>query len=517
VVEVVREVIKNDRSLDVYNINQTLDELRARLDELKETNNRFGTQLTDIPRPVALFETSLASAISSSASTMTLVSATDKDGNTLASSTYAFIIDEGTASEEFVIAGCTGTACTGMIRGVSVLTGTTTVAALAKAHRRGASVKITDAPLLLNLFRMINGIGRFPNTLTYLSSAAACSDNDDICDKSYIDTVAVAGAPDANATTKGIVEIASGLETASSTAAGAGSTTADLVPPTSVHSANPKTSGYWVPVTRNDGKLDPNFIATNTDPVNWGTEQSFLKPVGVGVASTSAGVELYVQGRATIGATTTTQALKSTSTAMSIGGPNYEFPSAVCASGETWVQKGSGKIKCESNLGAAVSLIPFPMTNATNTTTVGLNTNTQMNTGAFVLNKSITVNKLSVQVENVGTSGTFKACVYSESGAAKEIDVTSGTVSAAGVETISVSAVTLDAGVHYFGFVPVSTTNITVMGWENNSAVPLMHNVASEPDYAGDVTVTAGTCATTITTSSLGSSSRLVPVSRLDN
>ena len=56
------------------------------------------------PEVRALFETTLASAISSSATSFTLTSATDIDGTALASSTYAFIIDEGTSVEEFVLA-----------------------------------------------------------------------------------------------------------------------------------------------------------------------------------------------------------------------------------------------------------------------------------------------------------------------------------------------------------------------------------------------------------------------------
>lgn len=110
-----------------------------------------------LPGAVAFFETSLASSISSSATSMTLVSAADAAGTALASSTYAFVIDEGTASEEMVIADCTGTACTNMQRGLSVVTGTTTVAALQKSHRRGASVKITDGPVLLIINRIFRG------------------------------------------------------------------------------------------------------------------------------------------------------------------------------------------------------------------------------------------------------------------------------------------------------------------------------------------------------------------------
>src|SRR3989304_2253709 len=64
-----------------------------------------------IPSVVAVFETSLASSLSAAGTSMTLVSGTTKDGTTLSGS-YGFVIDEGTASEEFVTATCTNTSCT---------------------------------------------------------------------------------------------------------------------------------------------------------------------------------------------------------------------------------------------------------------------------------------------------------------------------------------------------------------------------------------------------------------------
>ncbi len=121
--------------------------------------------------PLALFETSLASQISSSATTMTLVSGTTRDGTTL-NGTYSFTISEGNADQEFVRADCVNTACTGLERGISTVTGTSTVSILQFTHRRGTSVKITDAPILLNIGRMLNGIGKFPNIISYLPTTS---------------------------------------------------------------------------------------------------------------------------------------------------------------------------------------------------------------------------------------------------------------------------------------------------------------------------------------------------------
>lgn len=149
--------------------------------------NHNQAQASIIPTPIAQFQTSLASSISANDTTMFLAAATDKEGNALASSTYGFIIDEGTGSDEFVLANCTGTSCTGMTRGISVISGTSSITSLKKAHRRGASVKITDTPLLLILARQANGQDTYPNKLTYQSNPSLTSALD-LANRGYVDT-----------------------------------------------------------------------------------------------------------------------------------------------------------------------------------------------------------------------------------------------------------------------------------------------------------------------------------------
>lgn len=164
-----------------------------------------------IPTPIALYEDSLASAINSTATSFSLVRGTDIVGTSLAASTYGFIIDEGSATQEFVIADCTGTACTNAIRGVSPITGLTTVVSLEKSHRRGATVKMTDAPILLILKRLLNGDETLPNILSYVSHPTFSS-NTQIVDKQYVDESTSAGCGNADTTSKGCVEIATQAE-----------------------------------------------------------------------------------------------------------------------------------------------------------------------------------------------------------------------------------------------------------------------------------------------------------------
>lgn len=211
-----------------------------------------------IPNVVASFETSLAAKISSSATTMSLVSGTTDDGTTL-SGLYGFVIDEGGSNQEFVLATCANTTCTGMTRGISTITGTSSVTALQKEHRRGASVKITDHPVLATLIRLLNGQGTLPAKLTYSNNLNI--ENSDasstIPTKYYVDNVATSGAANATETVKGIIELATGAEAAAGTSAGA--TGARLALPASL-ATNTPSANVSIPVTEADGNLNANFI-----------------------------------------------------------------------------------------------------------------------------------------------------------------------------------------------------------------------------------------------------------------
>lgn len=223
---------------------------------VQEVNLGASTQSSEVR---ALFTTTLASKITDTATSMTLSSATDKDGNTLASSTYGFIIDEGTSKEELVLADCTGTACTNMTRGLSVRTGTTTVSALRYEHGRGADVKITDAPSLIFAANVFKGKQNLEYKLRY-DSAQTFSDDNDIISKSYADSLSFGGVPAASETSSGFVELATGVEIASSTSLGG--TGARVVIPASLATStyNSATAGLKVVVTQNNGKIDSNFF-----------------------------------------------------------------------------------------------------------------------------------------------------------------------------------------------------------------------------------------------------------------
>ena len=137
-----------------------------------------------LPDAVALFETSLAAPITASANSFTLTSNSVRGGGTL-SLFNCFTIDEGSAQAEFVCGTVSGTSVTGVTRGLSPSDGTTEVNALKFSHRRGASVKITNFPLIQRLKSQNSGSATFENVLSYASGVVP-SGVDQLADVGYV-------------------------------------------------------------------------------------------------------------------------------------------------------------------------------------------------------------------------------------------------------------------------------------------------------------------------------------------
>lgn len=172
-----------------------------------------------IPISTAVFQTSLQNSIGASDTSMTLVNGTNKAGTSL-SGYMCFNIDEGTSLEEFVCGTASDTSVTSMLRGIDPVDGDLEVAGLKKAHRRGATVKITDYPSIGILSRILNGVETIPNILSYTSAPTFTPGSTQIATVGYADGLAIAGSPNASTTTKGISEEATQAEIDAGTAAG---------------------------------------------------------------------------------------------------------------------------------------------------------------------------------------------------------------------------------------------------------------------------------------------------------
>jgi hypothetical protein len=228
-----------------------------------QTQPQLGVAL---PQGPALFETSLQSRITSSDSSMTLVSTSTASGEVLQSGYHCFTLDEGRTDAEFVCGTLTSArTITSLERGVSYLTASTTVAANQHAHRTGANVKVTDYPVIQRMRNQLNGSDTIPNILSYAAGTPACASAHQICDYTFITGLAFSGAGviDASSVARGVVELATGVEAASSTAQGSSGILA--IPATLATSTyNSGTAALRVVMTGNGGKIDNFFIATTT-------------------------------------------------------------------------------------------------------------------------------------------------------------------------------------------------------------------------------------------------------------
>jgi len=200
-----------------------------------------------LPQAVGVFETSLQTGITSTATTMTLTANSIRGGGSL-SGFNCFSADEGNSNAEVICGTVSGTTVSGLTRGISYEDGETEVAGNKYSHRRGASIKITDFPIIQRLKAQNNGDSTFVNQLQY-ESYLTPTDDADIISKKYADDLAIAGSPDASLTVKGLVEMSSQAGMASTSVAGTGDTTAWLALSATYATSTPTIRGLYIPVS----------------------------------------------------------------------------------------------------------------------------------------------------------------------------------------------------------------------------------------------------------------------------
>lgn len=173
---------------------------------------------TSLLKIIADFDTQLATAASVGATTATLVSATDDDGNALPTGTYGLTIDAGNSSKEYIICTLTSTALTSI---VNVTRQGVTSSGFARTHRRGAKVTITDWAILKRILNNLDGTTGFNSSVPLFYDGNPTFTLDaEIITKKYADDLAIAGSPNMDLTTKGIAEEATAAEINAGTQAG---------------------------------------------------------------------------------------------------------------------------------------------------------------------------------------------------------------------------------------------------------------------------------------------------------
>lgn len=239
---------------------------------------------------LADFRTSLATKILVAGTTLTLVSATDDDSVALPAGKYYFTIDGDNSQKEHIYCTLSGTSLSSIY---SVSRQGVHTSGAAREHRVGATIVITDFAHILELNKLLSGEttlnGSSPlsydtdptisndkhlATKKYVDdSSVATTGNETIAgiktfsellllpnssptsalqgaSKGYVDGVSIAGAANADLTTKGIVEEATAAEIVAGTQAGA--TGAELVVnPKYLYDAEFKKERKYISIAQN--------------------------------------------------------------------------------------------------------------------------------------------------------------------------------------------------------------------------------------------------------------------------
>ncbi len=282
--------------------------------------------------------------------TITLTSFTTPDGRLLTMSNFGTIgyltLDPTNVSrlETVTFTGITQNATnavlTGVTRGIDFIYPYAPTLSLERTHLVG-SVAILSNPAAFygQQFLLANQSGTSTASIVFSSTTPPTYDIEPsnimwnaypgtaLVDLNKLNATAIAGAANSTESVNGISQLATQLQMASSSSTG--STGANLTLQSKYATSSAGSIGLFIPITRNDGKLSPQFIATtSTDTYNFGGQVTFL-------AST------------TLQATTTIAASSVTNNALNLNGLNYKFPSTRAASSTALMENGSGSLTFE--------------------------------------------------------------------------------------------------------------------------------------------------------------------------
>lgn len=160
---------------------------------------------TKLGKILADFTTSLATALAVGGTSATLQSATDDDGVALPSGTYYFALDGGTSNKEHIQCQLSGTSITSIY---SVSRQGTLTSGVVRKHRVGCSVALTDFAYIMYMQDLLAGTTDLNSSVPLkYDGTATISNANHLATKAYVDGVAIAGAPDASTTVKGIAKM----------------------------------------------------------------------------------------------------------------------------------------------------------------------------------------------------------------------------------------------------------------------------------------------------------------------
>lgn len=181
---------------------------------------------------------------------------------------------------------------------------------------------------------------------------------------------------------------------------------------------------------------------------------------------------------------------------------------------------GTGAYSTPGGSSAITTAVPLPVQGKTGAANKATATNTTLLVGLVNITNTITVNKISVDINTVNTSGSIKLALYSEDGQTLVIPSSTFSITVNGLNTFTLaSPATISPGNYYFAWVTVGTTDLLCRFWATNAAWdgnPLA-TISGKKTIEGTLTVTAGTIPSTITPSAISFVSESTQMCRFDN
>lgn len=249
---------------------------------------------------VTRYKTTLASPMTSSQTTIPASSVTSFDGHTLTmvdlgSSVY-LTVEPGASKEEIIkCTGISGTSWTGCTRGLAFYgTSEISVSTNQKTHNAGSTVVMSNVHYIYEQLVDKDSTQNVTSTLTFFnyplvdSSLGNATTSRQLLTLGQAQTLASQGGATSTESVAGISELATQLEMASSTYNGVDS---PLVLQSRYATSSPYTTGLWLPVTQNNGKLSQLFLDL-TQSYTWTGLHTFSGGLrvlgGVNVSSTNA-------------------------------------------------------------------------------------------------------------------------------------------------------------------------------------------------------------------------------------
>lgn len=246
----------------------------------------------------------LQSSISTTQSTITLTSFKEPVSNIKYTMTYLnSAIEYGTidpsnsSTKEFIsFTGITQNSdntatLTGVSRGLGFSYPYTASTTLAQSHSGQSIFILSNPPQLTNMYanksnnENIAGIWNF---MALPTTTVTCSTSIQFCNKAYVDSVAVAGASNADDSTKGIVEMATAAEASAGTSLG--STGARLTLGANLATSTPTTScSAFCVVVATAGKIAQGFLDLTAN-FSWSGNHNFTGTTYIKNANASSTV-----------------------------------------------------------------------------------------------------------------------------------------------------------------------------------------------------------------------------------